>query len=548
MRWIGLLAVFCALTWAPAAWSAPPNDAFANGQAIHGIVGSVTGTNVDATLEPDEPDHGGAGGASVWYRWTPPVSGTATFELCGAETNYDTLLAIYTGPAVNQLTSGRSDDDGCGGIKSVVSRSVVEGVSYSIAVDGYFGDEGDFALRWRLPPRGGGRLGISGELEHGVRLTAIGGSWTGFGPIQRSWEWQRCNPALLANVALAKPASTESSDPVHPAAHAVDGMLDTYWAAGAFASQAIDIDLRGRHPVRRIRLHAFQLPDGPTVHRVLARSTRTNVFALQHTFSGLTADRQVLEFDISETADQYGYIRIATDSSPSWVGWREIEVLSRCGPTEIQSGDSYVLGSGDVGSTVRVVERGMNAGGEEAIEYPETAPIRAAQLPVNLARPYPIGDARVGSGLLAYEGIWRSASPLTIDFRWQRCLRGPRNCAEIANATGSEYTVARQDIGLVLRLVVTATNPGGSVTAESEPTAVIPALRVPVRLRCVVPRLGLRTVAAARRALTRARCRLGRVRRARSRVRRGRIIAQSRRAGRRLPVGTRVSVVVSRGR
>jgi hypothetical protein len=242
--------------------------------------------------------------------------------------------------------------------------------------------------------------------------------WTGVGPIQRSWEWQRCNPALRANVALGKPASAESSDPAHPPAHAVDGRLDTYWTAGAFAPQAIDIDLRGRHPVRRIRLHASQLPDGPTVHRVLARATRTNVFALQHTFSGFTADGQVLEFDLPEAADQYGHIRIATDSSPSWVGWREIEVLSRCGPTEIQSGDSYVLGSGDVGATVRVVERGTNAGGEEAIEFPETAPIRAAQAPANLARPSAIGDARVGNRLLAYEGIWRSASPLMIDFRW----------------------------------------------------------------------------------------------------------------------------------
>jgi serine protease AprX len=68
-------------------------------------------------------------------------------------------------------------------------------------------------------------------------------------------------------------------------------------------------------------------------------------------------------------------------------------------------------------------------------------------------------------------------------------------------------------------------------------------------LRCVVPNVRGRTVRRARAALTRQRCRLGRVARAYSaRVRRGRIVRQSRRPGARLARGTRVNVVVSRGK
>jgi hypothetical protein len=66
---------------------------------------------------------------------------------------------------------------------------------------------------------------------------------------------------------------------------------------------------------------------------------------------------------------------------------------------------------------------------------------------------------------------------------------------------------------------------------------------------CVVPRLKNKTLRAARRSLVRARCRLGRVTRTYKRtVARGRVVAQRPRAKTRLPVGSRVNVVVSRGR
>jgi hypothetical protein len=64
--------------------------------------------------------------------------------------------------------------------------------------------------------------------------------------------------------------------------------------------------------------------------------------------------------------------------------------------------------------------------------------------------------------------------------------------------------------------------------------------------RCVVPRvIGLR-LAAARKRITRASCRVGRVRRVRSQRRAGRVLSQSPRAGTRHAAGTRVNLVVGR--
>jgi subtilisin family serine protease len=87
-----------------------------------------------------------------------------------------------------------------------------------------------------------------------------------------------------------------------------------------------------------------------------------------------------------------------------------------------------------------------------------------------------------------------------------------------------------------------------TATTDGTPPWVVPPRR-PTQARCVVPSVKGKTVARARRMLASRRCALGRVTRAYSRrVRRGKIIAQSRRPGARLPRGTRVNVRVSRGR
>jgi len=69
----------------------------------------------------------------------------------------------------------------------------------------------------------------------------------------------------------------------------------------------------------------------------------------------------------------------------------------------------------------------------------------------------------------------------------------------------------------------------------------------PPRISCRVPNVVGKKLSSGEAAIRRAHCRLGRVASVRSRKRKGFVIAQSPRAGRRLPNRSRVSVVVSRG-
>ena len=127
----------------------PPNDDFANAQVITGAVGSVSAANEFATKQTGEPDHAGnPGGRSVWYRWIAPWSQTVVFDTAGSD--FDTLLAVYTGTNVESLAELVSNDDTGDSVQSQVLFDAVSGTVYQVAVDGFDGASGTVVLNWKL--------------------------------------------------------------------------------------------------------------------------------------------------------------------------------------------------------------------------------------------------------------------------------------------------------------------------------------------------------------------------------------------------------------
>ena len=58
------------------------------------------------SVEPGEPMHAGAQPASsVWWRWTAPISGTATLGTCGS--SFYPLTDVYTGTQLSALREVR---------------------------------------------------------------------------------------------------------------------------------------------------------------------------------------------------------------------------------------------------------------------------------------------------------------------------------------------------------------------------------------------------------------------------------------------------------
>ena len=139
------------------------NDNFAQAQTLSGSSGSVAGTNAGATKESGEPQHGGdPGGRSLWHSWTAPFSGPVLLTTSGSD--FDTLLAVYTGTSVNALTLVAANDDSSHAdnlghiLTSSLTFTATAGTTYKIAVDGSGGRFGNFALRW------GPEAKISGQV------------------------------------------------------------------------------------------------------------------------------------------------------------------------------------------------------------------------------------------------------------------------------------------------------------------------------------------------------------------------------------------------
>ena len=145
-RRAGLTAPACALValvLAPAAIAAPPNDAFADAQPLTGVPLAITASNLDATLESGEPLADSGAGASVWYTWTAPATGAYQVDTCAS--GFDTVLGVFTGTSVAELSSVAASDDGCE-LASLVQFRAAAGASYRIAVGGFEGDQGTFRL------------------------------------------------------------------------------------------------------------------------------------------------------------------------------------------------------------------------------------------------------------------------------------------------------------------------------------------------------------------------------------------------------------------
>ncbi len=138
-----LVAVFWLLSGPQPASAVPANDNFANATVIASVPYTITQQNGGATTEPGEPLPCGNKGATSWWRFTPTVDMQVTADTVGSA--YDTVLAVYTGSAVNALTNLACNDD-FSGTQSQVSFLGRAGVTYQIQAGGKFQAAGQLTL------------------------------------------------------------------------------------------------------------------------------------------------------------------------------------------------------------------------------------------------------------------------------------------------------------------------------------------------------------------------------------------------------------------
>ena len=83
------------------------------------------------------------------------------------------------------------------------------------------------------------------------------------------------------------------------------------------------------------------------------------------------------------------------------------------------------------------------------------------------------GAAQDGKTLTANVGVWSGATPISYAYQWQSCNSTGGECEDIEGATDPSYALTSADLETMLRVRVTATNPGGSAEHTSAASSVV---------------------------------------------------------------------------
>lgn len=126
------------------AFGSPDNDAFATPTTLLSGNGAAFETNARATAEPGEPTVTTPPDASIWYRWTAPTAGTYRLRTAGSD--FDTVLAVFTGDVITALTVVGASDDFGGTLQSQVDFVVTAGQTFRFMVKGFGPARGNTVL------------------------------------------------------------------------------------------------------------------------------------------------------------------------------------------------------------------------------------------------------------------------------------------------------------------------------------------------------------------------------------------------------------------
>lgn len=460
------LVMWCAQT--AFAQQAPSNDAFASASVLNGNLVQTTGSNVGATAENGEPRHGGVGGGkSVWWQWTASSSARTSIDTIGSD--YDTVLAVYTGNAVGILSEVASNDDITGSTASRVRFTPVVGTTYRVVVDGFSNGsttaQGQIKLNLLSadpapviasnPPAGSTivleQVGIGGSSQRVIDFFATAG--TAGNPVTLSCASNQGvrigpagAPATVTSYSQTIVAGSQPTDLAVAANPAPAGVLDLPGAVQCVATPATGF---AYELIYRIQLGAA-LPVGaaPTISSIPPSGslylTAAPVNADATGRLDLIASAGLADGNATINCNASGGLRIGLDGAPASVQQLTQTVAANAQPLDLNLaavasssaytvrlscsvtpslGSSYALDynvqvpAGVVGSngTWKAIGPGPTTGGQtEGIAGPPANPVAGA---VHVVLPHPTNADVLFVGTVN-GGVWRTNDAQSAQPSW----------------------------------------------------------------------------------------------------------------------------------
>lgn len=280
---------------------------------------------------------------------------------------------------------------------------------------------------------------FTGEAEVSKTLTAGEGVWTG-GGIAFSYHWRRCdvNGNNCSNIAgAAAEAKTYVPTDEDASVHTLRVAVTATNSGGSATALSPATEV-----IRRVAPVNAALPE------VTGQATQGQSLATSNgTWTG--------------TGITFKYHWLRCDSGGA--NCAKIEGVAAENAT-------YLATAADVGSKLRAEVSAVNTGHSVPAISAPTSVVTVAK-PVNTVPPTVPGTPKENVAVTATNGTW-TGTGIVFTYQWQRC-EGSGSCVTIAAATAQSYTPVSADVGKNLRVIVTATNGGGSATATSNPSATV---------------------------------------------------------------------------
>jgi sugar lactone lactonase YvrE len=284
---------------------------------------------------------------------------------------------------------------------------------------------------------------ISGTAQDGHTLAASTGTWTGDPPTSYSYQWQTCNSSGESCTNISGATGTAYTLDSSDVGDTVRSVVSAKNSAGSTSATSEPSAVVVGLPVVT---SAPSISGTATAGQTLTASTGawTGTTPISYTYQWKSCNEHG-----EDCADIMG----ATESK-------------------------YELGTGDVGTTLRVVATADNAVGSASSTSEATAVV-APLSPSNTVAPSISGVAQYDETLTASTGTWVGTPTLAYTYQWLRCNESGGECADIAGATSGSYVLSHADVGMKVKVDVTATNTGGSAGAYSGLTAVVAPVTPP---------------------------------------------------------------------
>ncbi|MFC5492738.1 carboxypeptidase regulatory-like domain-containing protein [Nocardioides caricicola] len=438
---------------------APANDDIADRQVLAGPMPIVaTGDNVNATREVGEPDHlGFIEGASVWYEWTAPSSGLpdrVSVSLAGS--SFDTTLSIYDGtPSPFTGLDLVAENDQYSDETSVATFEPVPGTTYYIAVDGFADDITHEIDMGSIDLRLNAATGVEGTVvdEDGLPIRDICVTATQDpGPEP---DGPQVFTAADGTYFLELPPGT--------------WYVDFFDCANQYEEQWFDGE--GSYQTAT----PITVTDGLVEPGVDATMVEIAPFG---TIAGTVlneADEPIPDICVVAIDFSTGsYGEGCTDANGTYL------IRGLGDPDNPTDQFEYVVGFQDCGCFygTEFYDNKLDPSDADLVSVALDQHVTGidatlqSDAPTNVTRPAVQGSTVVGSTLSATNGQWNH-EPSFFEYQWQRCSSG--TCAPIAGAESDEYISTPDDVGMLLRVTVTATNSIGSTGSLSTPSDVIGA-------------------------------------------------------------------------